>query len=341
MKILLIKMSSLGDVIHTFPAITEAQHHYPELQVDWVVEGAFLDVVTQHHAVRQAIPANLRTWRKQPLRTLTSGTWKQLKQRLRAQHYDRVIDAQGLLKSAAITRLALGPKWGFDRHSAREPLSALVLDKPVTVPRQLHAVERYRSLFAAALGYAKQEGTVGYGIAVQRKLRQGAPNILLCHGTTWANKHWPEKYWRELAELLVAKGWQVAFPHGSAEELARAERLASGLQQAVVLPRMGLAQLFTYMLEDVDASVAGDTGLAHMAAAAGLPGVVVLGPTDPFYTGALAANVTNLGADFHCAPCMSRQCQYAPQEGAIWPPCMASLTPQIVARQLLKNLGTQ
>lgn len=335
MKILLIKMSSLGDIIHTFPAVTEALHHYPDLQVDWVVEGAFAELVQYHPAVRNTFAANLRTWRKQPVRTLVSGTWKGFKQQIKAEHYDRIIDAQGLLKSAAITRLGNGQKWGFDRNSAREPLSASVLNRPVTVSWQEHAIERYRSLFAAALGYTKQAGVLDYGLAAHRKPHAGPPRILLCHGTTWANKHWPEAYWRELAKRLTTRGWQVVFPHGNEEERARAERLAEGLEHAAVLPGMGLMELFNYMLTKADASVAGDTGLAHLAAAAGLPGVMIFGPTDPYYSGVPSPQVVNFGADYHCAPCMQRECRYAKEDGVIWPPCMQTTSPEKVLNALL------
>ncbi|HLR17070.1 MAG TPA: lipopolysaccharide heptosyltransferase I [Alcanivoracaceae bacterium] len=338
MKILLIKMSSLGDILHTFPALTEALHYYPDLQVDWVVEGAFLDVVKYHPAVRHAIPANIRAWRKRPLHTLASGTWKQFKQQIKAERYDCIIDAQGLLKSAAVTRMGQGPKWGFDRTSAREPLSAKVLDRPVTIPWQQHAIERYRSLFAAALNYSRREGPLDYGLTAHRTSTSSPPKILLCHGTTWANKHWPETYWRELAERLTARGWQVDFPHGNDEEQARAERLASGLPLATVLPRMTLTNVFTYLLDTVSASVAGDTGLAHLAAAAGVPGVMIFGPTDPYYSGVPSPQVVNLGADYHCAPCMSRECQYERKGEAVWPPCMEKVQPEQIELVLMRQI---
>lgn len=341
MKLLLVKMSSLGDIIHTFPAVTEAATHHPHLQLHWVVEGAFLDLVKHHPAVQRTIPANLRLWRKNPVKSAATGVWSNLKAQIQQEAYDVVIDAQGLLKSAAITRLARGTKWGFDSASAREPWSAKVLDRPVTVSWQLHAIERYRTLFAAALGYTLQSDGLDYGLAAHRVQTEGATRVLLCHGTTWENKHWPEEYWRELAERLVARGWLVDLPHGNETELARAQRLAAGLTNATVLPSMSLMQMLAHMLQRVDVNVAGDTGLAHLAAAAGLPGVTLFGPTDPYYSGVLANNTQNLGANFPCAPCMSRQCQYKREADTLWPPCMKTLSPEHVEQALLRRVESK
>src|SRR5699024_4262562 len=156
---------SLGDVIHTFPAVTDALRHIPEVQFDWLVEGDFADLVQHHPAVHNLIHANLRQWRKQPLKTLFSGTWRQFRQQLKTTHYDAVIDAQGLLKSTLITRMANGPTWGLDKHSAREPLSAFFIQHPVFVHKQQHAVERTRQLFAQALGYDYSLEDLAYGLS--------------------------------------------------------------------------------------------------------------------------------------------------------------------------------
>lgn len=341
MKLLLVKMSSLGDIIHTFPAVTEAARHYPNMQLDWVVEGAFLDLVKHHPTVHRTIPANLRLWRKNPIRSIVSDVWGDLKKQIQQEDYDVVIDAQGLLKSAVVTRLAKGEKWGFDRVSAREPLSAKVLDRPVTVSWQLHAIERYRTLFATALGYTKRCNEIDYGLPPSHIKGNGAIRALLCHGTTWDNKHWPEAYWRELMERLVQRGWQVDIPHGTRVEFARAQRLSAGLANVTVLPTMSLTQLLTHMMQHVDVNVAGDTGLAHLAAAAGLPGVTIFGPTDPYYSGVLAKNTQNIGANFHCAPCMSRQCQYKRVNNELWPPCMQTISPNEVEQALLRQIQNE
>lgn len=338
MKVLLIKMSSMGDIIHTFPAITEALQNIPNLQLDWVVEGAFSELVLYHPAVNRVICANLRQWRKRPIQTLANGTWRCFKQQLRARHYDIVIDAQGLLKSAYVTRLSQGEKWGFDAQSSREPCSSRVLDKRVRVSWQEHAIDRYRTLMAAALSYPLADKMPSYGLKVADKKIEQTPSVLLCHGTTWANKHWPEVYWRELAQRLSARGWLVELPHASEHERKRAERIAEGAANVTVLPAMSIMQLFERMIVRHQVFVAGDTGLSHLAAAANLPGVMLFGPTDPHYSGVPLGHVVNLSSDYSCAPCMQRSCQYAQQEGAIWPPCMALLTPAKVEQLLIKSL---
>lgn len=239
MRVLLIKTSSLGDVIHTLPALTDAQRALPGIRFDWVVEEGFAEIPAWHPAVAQVIPVAIRRWRKHPLQTWRSGEFRRFKARLRETHYDLVIDAQGLLKSAWLTRYVKAPVAGLDRDSAREPLATRFYDRAYAVPREQHALERVRQLFAQALGYPLPVGTGDYGLERSR-LASGSeePYLLFLHGTTWPSKHWPEANWRELAERMCAFGWAIRLPWGNAEEKARAERIASGLPQVAVLPKL-------------------------------------------------------------------------------------------------------
>ena len=154
MRVLVIKTSSLGDVIHTLPALTDAARAIPGIRFDWVVEEGFAEIPAWHPAVSQVITVAIRRWRKHPLKTLRSGEWSRFKQRLRESHYDLVIDAQGLLKSAWLTRYVKTPVAGLDSNSAREPIAARFYDRPYSVPRGQHALERTRQLFGQALGYS-------------------------------------------------------------------------------------------------------------------------------------------------------------------------------------------
>ncbi len=175
------------------------------------------------------LPSRLREWRRHPLRARRSGEWGRFKEALRAHRYDAVIDAQGLIKSAFVTRLAHGPKFGLDRISAREGLSARVLDHPLPVPRGGHAVTRVRTLFALALGYPLPDDDPDYGLVREhtpRPLTEPGAELVFCHGTTWPTKHYPEAYWRALAEKAAAAGHRVHLPWGNDAEHARAERLA-------------------------------------------------------------------------------------------------------------------
>ncbi|MAL35291.1 MAG: lipopolysaccharide heptosyltransferase I, partial [Pseudomonas sp.] len=164
MRVLLVKTSSLGDVIHTLPALTDAQRAIPGIQFDWVVEEGFAEIPAWHPAVAQVIPVAIRRWRKHPLQTLRTGEWRRFKARLRETHYDLVIDAQGLLKSAWLTRYVKAPVAGLDRDSIREPLASRFYDRRYAVPRERHALERVRQLFAQALGYSIPEMIADYGL---------------------------------------------------------------------------------------------------------------------------------------------------------------------------------
>ena len=335
MKVLLIKTSSLGDIVHTFPALTDAARACPGIEFDWVVEEAFADIATLHPAVSRVIPCALRRWRKAPIKTWRSGEWRNFKKALQASHYDVVIDAQGLIKSAFITRLTRGERVGLDSQSAREGLSANALDRPLSIPKGAHAITRLRQLFAQALDYPLPTGAPESGFSPASALTaENAKQLIFLHGTTWATKHWPEQQWRKLATLASAAGTAVWLPWGDDAEKARAERIAEGLVGVSLLPKMSLAQLFKKMLQ-ANGFVAVDTGLAHLAAAAGLSGVALYGPTDPVLTGVLGERARSLSAEFPCAPCLQERCMYKGDLGkGFVPPCFSSLPAEFVWREL-------
>jgi heptosyltransferase-1 len=339
----LIKTSSLGDVIHTLPALTDAARALPGIQFDWVVEEGFAEIPTWHPAVAEVIPVAIRRWRKNLWQTLKNGEWRRFKQRLNETDYDLVIDAQGLLKSALLTRYVNAPVVGLDRQSAREPLASRFYDRPYPVARGQHAVERLRQLFAQALGYQVPDGLGDYGLDRARLLDapDGEPFVLFLHGTTWTTKHWPELYWRQLAELMGARGLQVRLPWGNPAELARAERIADGLDNAVVLPKLNLAGV-AKVLAGAQACVAVDTGLGHLAAALDVPTLSLFGPTNPGLTGAYGKSQVHIASDFPCAPCLQKKCTYRPTAEdqrrfdlkREWPLCFTRLNPERVASQL-------
>lgn len=343
MRVLLIKTSSLGDVIHSLPALTDAMRAIPGIRFDWVVEEGFAEIPTWHPAVERVIPVALRRWRKNLWQTWRSGEWQRCKAALGARDYDLVIDAQGLLKSALLTRYARGPVAGLDRASAREPLASRFYARGCSVPWGIHAVERVRRLFAEALGYPLPSGSGDYALDRQRLLagRADEPYLLLLHGTTWATKHWPERYWRELVELLGAQGWAIRLPWGSPDEKARAERLAAGLAHVTVLPKLNLAGVAAE-LAGARACVAVDTGLGHLAAALDVPTVSLYGPTNPGFTGAYGRGQVHLASDFPCAPCLKKRCAYQPSAeerqrfdlASEQPLCFTRLNPPRVAAEL-------
>ena len=313
MRVLLIKTSSMGDVIHTLPALTDAQAALPGISFDWVVEENFAEIPLWHPAVAEVIPVAIRRWRKSPLKTLRTGEWQRFRRRLKSRHYDLVIDAQGLLKSALLTMGIKAPVAGLDRDSAREPVASRLYGRPINVPWGQHAVERVRQLFGQALGYQVPPHTGHYGLsrAYLASEYAGEDYVVFLHGTTWVTKHWPELYWKQLAELAVERGMQVKLPWGNDAEKARAERIAAGIAGVQVLPRLPLAGMAN-ILAGARACVAVDTGLGHLAAALDVPTVSLFGPTNPGFTGAYGAVQTHLASDFPCAPCMSKKCKYEP-----------------------------
>jgi heptosyltransferase-1 len=349
LRVLLIKTSSLGDVIHTLPALTDAMRALPGIQFDWVVEEGFAEIPTWHPAVSGVIAVAIRRWRKNLWQTFKNGQWRQFKQRLRSTHYDLVIDAQGLLKSAWLTRYVKAPIVGLDKASAREPLAARFYDRAYPVARGQHAVERLRQLFAQALGYQVPAGVGDYGLDRSRLLGAsggGAPFVLFLHGTTWASKHWPELYWRQLAERMIGQGLEVHLPWGNPAEKARAERIAQGLDKAVVLPKMNLKGV-AMVLASAQGCVAVDTGLGHLAAALDVPTLSLFGPTNPGLTGAYGKSQVHLAGDYPaCAPCLQKKCTYQPTPEdkrrfdieREWPLCFTRLNPERVANQLASLL---
>ncbi|MGS7250277.1 lipopolysaccharide heptosyltransferase I [Pseudomonas anuradhapurensis] len=342
MRVLIIKTSSLGDVIHTLPALTDAAHAIPGIRFDWVVEEGFAEIPSWHPAVDQVIPVAIRRWRKNLWQTIKSGEWKAFKQRVRERQYDLVIDAQGLVKSAWLTRYVRAPVAGLDRYSAREGWASRFYDRRLSVAVGQHAVERVRQLFAMALAYDLPEGIGNYGLDLDRlQLPPAAPYVVFLHGTTWATKHWPEAYWRELAERMGRRKLEVRLPWGNPAEKARAERIAQGLNNCQVLPKLNLAGV-ARVLAAAKACVAVDTGLGHLAAALDVPTISLFGPTNPGLTGAYGRTQIHQASDWPCAPCLQKKCTYKPSADDLrrydlkreWPLCFTRLNPEHVASRL-------
>lgn len=342
MRVLIIKTSSMGDIIHTLPAVTDAANAHPEIRFDWVVEEGFTDIPTWHPAVQRVIPVAIRRWRNHPIKTWRSGEWGDFKHQVGDDPYDAVIDAQGLFKSAWLTRYVSGPSYGLDAQSVREVVASKFYQNTVTVPKDLHAVERVRQLFAKVLGYALPEQLGDAGIDKSRlpapDVRE--PYILFCHGTTWDNKHWPESYWKILAQRFRQQGYRVFIPWGSDAEHERAQRIASVAVGADVLPRMNLTQISGWLAHAAGV-VAVDTGLAHLTAAFNTPSVSLYGPTNPGLSGTYGRYQRHLQSGFKCAPCMERQCHYKGPiaDPDILPPCYVELNPDRVAKALLEEMS--
>ena len=281
-KILLVKTSSLGDVVHNFPVVSDIRRRFPQACVDWVVEEAYSPLVALHPGVRRAIPVAIRRWRTH---LLGAATWREtgaLRRRLNIDRYDEVIDTQGLLKSALIVAATTGRRHGFDASSAREPLAARFYDTLHRVPRAEHAVARNRELVAASLGY-RVDAPVDYGLRVDRGA--GSPDtVVLLHSASRADKLWPESAWIELGRRLEEERMNMVLPWGSEPERERSCRIAGSLQRASVPEPLSLRAVVE-LLSRARAAVGVDTGLAHLAAAMSIPVVGIYCATDPRLTG--------------------------------------------------------
>jgi len=328
MRVLLVKTSSMGDLIHCLPALSDAQKALPDLRFDWVAEEGFAQIPGWHPAVDNVLPVAVRRWRKRFWPLLGNDQWRAFRQRVRETRYDLVIDAQGLLKSAYLARASGAPVAGFDGASVREPLAAFFYQRRFSVKKNRHAISRLRQLFAQALDYPLSMDAPDYGLSRQGFVREvgNEPYLLFLHGTTWPSKHWPEPFWRSLLEQTNAQGWCVYLPFGNAPEQARAQRLAAGLAQVRVLPPLDL-QGMACVIAAARACVAVDSGLGHLAAALSVPCLSLYGPTLPARVGTLGAQQMHLCATGDQAGKGDRN-----------RPCFASLPPARVACALQKLL---
>lgn len=297
-KILIVRMSSMGDVIHNLPAVTDLARAHPGVQIDWVVEEGFQEIPRLHPAVHKVIPVALRRWRKTPLATLKSSDLTSFGIALRNERYDLVLDSQGLLKSALVARLARGPVAGFDRDSIREPAASFFYQQRYAVSRNQHVIDRNRQLSALALDY-QASGPIDYGVpapAMPLPWLPEGPFVTLLTATSRADKEWSETHWLEIGHRFAAEGIACILPWGSMAERVRSERLAAAIPHAVCPPKLSLTEAAA-LLAGSRIVVGVDTGLAHLAAAVATPVVAIFCASDPQKTGVRSdTGAVNLGA---------------------------------------------
>jgi len=336
LRVLLVKMSSLGDVVHALPAVTDAAD--AGITFDWVVEEAFADIPAAHPAVATVIPIAWRRWRRSLGRS--AAEMRDFRRALRARRYDAILDSQGLIKSAVVAALATGPRQGFSRSAARESWAALAYGRTHAIATGQHAVDRQRQLFAAALGYETGDEFAS-GL---ESTRARGKQVLLLHGTTWPSKHWPLSMWQALARDIQHDGFDPVVTWGSDEERARAMSIADA-SGATVLERQPLADLGE-VLAQAAAVIGVDSGLCHYSAALGTPTLGLYGPTDGNLTGARGQCAAHVQATTPCSPCLDKQCRRYRGDALMWqgeamqPPCFATLTPELVWARARQLMGT-
>jgi heptosyltransferase-1 len=293
--ILFIKTSSLGDVIHHMPALTEARKARADAAFTWLVEEAFAPLVRLHPAVGEVIPVAWRRWRKSLYSPATIGEISASFRTIRAQRYDVIVDSQGLLRSAVIARLAHGRRHGYDASSIREPVASAFYDVRYRVSRDLHAVERNRTLSGLALGYAPV-GAPDFGLDRARFASGASRYAVLLHATARQEKQWPEGDWIALGKAL-GRNLELVLPWGTDFERARSERIAAQVPGARVPDRAPLDQV-AKLIAGAQYVVGVDTGLLHLAAALSVPLVAIFTGTRPSLTGPVGSGpLTVLGAN--------------------------------------------
>jgi heptosyltransferase-1 len=297
MRILMVKTSSLGDVIHNLPVVSDLKRQFSDAVIDWCVEEAFADIPRLHPAIAEVIPVAVRRWRK----TLFSGaTWREigaLRRGLGGKDYAAVLDTQGLIKSGLITFFAKGPCHGYAAEVAREPLASWFYDRTFVIPPNAHAVERNRWLSAAAFDYPV-DLPLDYGILAPAAdfpwLPVGRRAVLLT-ATSRDDKLWDEDRWIAIARHLAERGLTPVLPWGVARERERAERIAAGSAGALIAPPLSLRELAA-LIGHAELAVGVDTGLVHLATALGVPTIALYVATDPALTGVYGTrNFRNLG----------------------------------------------
>ncbi len=336
-RILIVKTTSMGDVIHALPALTDASTHYPDYIFDWVVEERFASIPSWHQKVDTIIPVNIRSWRKHPFQSLVKRELFKFRHALRQHKYDLIIDLQGLIKSALIAINARGKIAGLAKDSAREGrFASRFYHFRYHIPWQQHAITRCRQLMASALNYPLPETAPNYGIDKRFFLQPAEDKyIVFLHGTTWVTKQWPDSYWIELAKIITQHKLKIKLAWGNEQEQALSNQIARLVPNCEVLPFLTISEMAP-IIANAAYVVAVDTGFAHMAAAFSTPTVSIYGATNAKLTGTMGDKQIHISSNFACSPCLNKQCSYS-QKATVFPACYESISPDIIWEKFLST----
>ncbi|MES2049508.1 MAG: lipopolysaccharide heptosyltransferase I [Pseudomonadota bacterium] len=304
LKILLVRVSSMGDVLHNMPVVNDLLRHAPDAQIDWVVEEAYAHLVALHPGVRKIIPFALRRWRKSMLSRATRHEMAQFYSELRAEQYDIVLDTQGLLKTGIIMGLAKlnpgGKKVGLangTEGSGYEAASRIFHTDSLPVDIHTHAVLRGRLVAAHACGY-QVDTPANFGLRVPESAPAWLPDTPFAtffHGTAGASKKWPRASWIQIAQTLAEKNIPILLPWGSAAEKIEAEDMAAHMSNATVLPKLSMQDAII-LAQRATLAIGVDTGLTHIAAAYETPTIEIYCDSPRWKTeGNWSSKIINLG----------------------------------------------
>jgi heptosyltransferase-1 len=330
-KVLLVKLSSLGDVLHNLPIVWDLRKRLPNAQIDWIVEEAYvhllepLKTTDTFKGIDHIIPVAFRRWRKN---LFSIQTWREffaMRKLLQASTYDVVLETQGLLKSALVCALAkksnitiVAGLGNATEHSGYEPMARLFYTQSVHVPLKCHAIDRSRWVMCSAfdwpllnhnedlpLFYPNDFVTQLPPLLLEglKKTVQGAPApyVLCFHATARAAKRWPNERWVELGKVLTNQGYQLIFPWGSPEEMKVSTLIASQIPGAIVPRAFSIEEAYSLVARTA-LTIGVDTGLTHLSAVLGKPTVEIYCDSPRWKTeGYWSKKIANVG-DYQRSP---------------------------------------
>jgi heptosyltransferase-1 len=342
MRVLIIRLSSMGDLVHALPALTDAATAHPEIHFDWVVDETFSDVPSWHQAVDRIIQCPPRRSRSAFYQSLKNGKFLSFFKQIRQTTYDLIIDLQGDFKGALTTYLSSGRSCGYDAKSVREWGAHFAYDQKYPVAQGAHSIERMRQLMAQALSYPYRNTPPRYGIDRSRlptiKLKLPTPYLVFIHSTSWKSKCWPIAYWKQLSGIAIASGFSVVLPWGNKKEHETSTQIADGRDPVFVLPDLSISQKAS-VISNATATVGCDTGLSHISAGLSIPSVAIYGATDPALCGTIGTHQSVLVSQFECVKCHHATCRYE-KEALYSPACLVEITPEKVWKKLQEVLRT-
>ncbi|MFZ7124655.1 MAG: lipopolysaccharide heptosyltransferase I [Desulfobacterales bacterium] len=321
MKVLIVKSSALGDVVHALPVLNWMASSGMEIEVGWLVEESFAPILESHPLVKRVHILRTRAWRRKGAATAIRQAWKTIRS-IRTEAYDTVLDLQGNSKSGLFTLFSGAPvRFGFDSRGVRELPNVLATNRKVSLESsQIHVVDRYLAVARALIplgDFDSSQKTLhpdsASTLKVERQLRSlGLEDdilIVLHYGTTWKTKLWDLGRWRELARELSRRGrLRMLLTWGNEEEYRAAQAIKSEAgDRAFIWPRGTLAELVA-LLNRADLVVGGDTGPVHIAAALGTRTVSLFRATDARRNGPRGEGHVHLQAECGCSPCLRRSC---------------------------------
>ena len=322
MRILIVKLSALGDIIHALPVLDYLRQAVPGAEIDWVVEEQNKAILEGHPLIRNVISVNTRTWRKAPFSAKTRREVGAIIKRLRSSSYDMLFDLQGNIKSGIIAGLAgVTRRYGFDRTGVRESLNLLFTNHHIPLGPDDHHISN-RSLKIASSAFNKSYSSFTLTSHIQTspeddlsaeellRASKGDTHLLFHTGTTWETKKWSIEEWLELGRLVLDRfpAACILFSWGNEQEHDEAEWLTNELgNRALLLPRLPLKS-FCALLKKVDLVVGGDTGPIHIAAAVGTPTASFYRATDAGRNGPQGSPHITLQSSMTCTICLKRSC---------------------------------